>query len=439
MTRGSIRRHILLFTVPIMLSILLQQLYSTIDSIIVGNCVSENALAAVGTCTPPAALFLAIASGLSTGCSIIVSQLFGAKQMDELKKAASTCLLLITGLGVVFSVFAILITRPLFAILLNVDGEILADAVTYFQIYSIGLLFQFIYNIVAGILRSIGDSKASLYFLLLSSVTNIVLDLLFIIVFSFGVAGAAAATVLAQLLSCVICLYYMFHRYEFFRMKRTEFRFDKEMCMLALKLGIPATLQQCVISLGQIVVQRLVNTFDITSGYAAAVRLENFIMIPVFGFNAGLSTFTGQNIGAHEIDRVKQGRKITHLYGLLCCAVLGICSFAFASQLISIFGVSGLSLNAGISYLRFCAPCYLLFCFYMVTNAVLQGAGDVNFTVFNSMSGLVIRCVVAYLLAFFTPLSYHAVWVSVPISWGYSLILSSVRYRREKWLGKAII
>lgn len=439
MTTGPIRKQIILFTIPIMLSILLQQLYNLVDSIIVGNFVSENALASVGTSAPVTALFVAVATGMSTGCSIIISQMFGAKQTDSIKRAVSTALILNGILGLAFTVVALCAGRFIFSTLLNLSDALMGEAMTYFRIYCLGLLFQFIYNIIAAILRSVGDSKASLYFLLASSCTNVALDLVFIICFRWGVMGAALATILSQLLACVLSLAYMHRKYELFRLKLSELRYDKEMGVLALKLGIPAALQQCVVSLGQMAVQRLVNTFDMTSGYAAAVRLENITLIPVFGLNAGMATFTGQNIGAKREDRVSEGLKNTLAIGLLCCAVLGAVTFLFSEELVSLFGVSGFGLTVGAGYTHFCAPCDLIFCAYMIINAVIQGAGDVNFTTFNSMSGLLLRCICAYVMAYLTPIGYAGLWVSVPISWGYSLVLSAFRYRGRKWLTKAVV
>ena len=439
MTTGPIRRQIVLFTIPIMLSILLQQLYNMVDTIIVGNFVGENALASVGTSTPVTALFIAVATGMSTGCSIIISQMFGARQTENIKRAVSTALILNGALGLVFTAVAYAAAGFIFSVMLNLDAALLADAVIYFHIYCLGLLFQFLYNAAAAILRSVGDSKASLYFLLASSVTNIILDLVFILCFRMGVAGAALATVLSQALACVLSLVYMHRKYEFLRLSLSELRFDREMGALALKLGIPVALQQCVVSLGQLAVQRLVNTFGMTSGYTAAIRLENIVLIPVFGLNAGMATFAGQNIGARREDRVSKGLRNTLVIGLACCAVLGMVCVLFAPELVSLFGVSGFGLTVGSGYIRFCAPCYLIFCAYMITNAVLQGTGDVNFTMFNSLSGLAIRCIFAYTLAFFTPLSYTALWISVPISWAYSLVLSIVRYKGRKWLAKAVI
>ena len=254
MTQGAQWRHILLFALPIMAGNLLQQLYNVADSIIVGNFVGQTALSAVGTCAPMTILFIAFAIGMSNGSAVIVAQYFGAQRREELRKAVSTALFLLIGMGLAISVIAILFARTLLAVVMGVPEPALSLAVVYYRLYSVGLVFQFAYNISAAILRAVGDSKATLYFLLVSAGTNVLLDLLFVGVFERGVAGAAAATVIAQALSAVVSVRYMFKKHEVLHLDRTELRFHKEMGLLALKLGIPASLQQCAVSFGYIAV-----------------------------------------------------------------------------------------------------------------------------------------------------------------------------------------
>ena len=207
---------------------------------------------------------------------------------------------------------------------------------------------------------------------------------------------------------------------------------------LAMQFGVPIVIQQCAIYIGQIVVQRLVNSFDMTAGYAAAIRIENIVLIPVFAFNAGMSMFAGQNVGAGEWKRVSEGLKNTLVIGLCVCLALGTMTFIFTTPLIALFGVTKEAMWAGYGYLHFCSFCFLLFCTYMIINGVIQGAGDVNFTTFNSFSGLIIRCVIAYCMAYLWGFEGAGVWLSVPISWGYSLILAVGRYASGKWKEKAI-
>lgn len=440
MTEGVIWKQILLFTLPIMAGQFLQQLYNAVDGIVVGNFVSEQALAAVGTCSPVTMLFIAVALGLSTGCSIMVSQYFGAGRMEELRKAVSTSLILVTAVGLVVSVLGGVVAKWVLVNILAVEAEILADATAYFAIYCVGLVFQFAYNIVAAILRSLGDSKATLYFLLISSVTNIVLDLVFVALFQWGVPGVAVATVLAQALSAVASVIYMFRRYPMLRGGKGEFRFYGDMGKTALKLAVPTTIQQCVVSCGHIAIQRLVNIFGITAAYTAAMRMENFVLIPVFSFNAGLATFTGQNLGANRLDRVKKGHLSTLAIAECTCVVLGLVCYLAAAPLVGLFGLEGESLAQGVEYMRFMSPLFIIFCGYILTSAVLQGAGDVGFTAFNSLTGLVLRCAAAYLMAHFTDYSVYAVvWFSNPINWVYSLILAVVRYLQGKWKTKGIV
>jgi putative MATE family efflux protein len=452
MTEGREWRQIFLFTLPIMAGQFLQQLYYTIDSVIVGRfagntaAMCEAALASVGTCSPLIMLYIGIAMGMSSGCSIMVAQYFGAKRVDELRKAVSTSLILIAALGLFFTVFSIGVSGLLLKYMLKVPASYLPNAVLFFQIYSIGIVFQFIYNIAAAILRALGDSKAMLYFLLISSGLNVILDFLFVPSFGFGwgVAGAALATVLAQATSAAASLVYMFKKYEILRFSKSEFRYHKDMGSLALKLGIPTTLQQCVISMGNMFIQRLINDFDVTYvGLTAAVtadyRVESFALIPIFSFNIGLATFTGQNIGAGKIKRISKGLLSTELMACLICVLISISIFCFAPFLIGLFGVTDFSLQLGIQYLTYTAKFYLVFCIYIVINGVLQGSGDVMFTAGNTLSSLLIRIIAAYVMAYCTPIGYAAAWFSMPIGWFWSLALAFFRYRFGPWRKKALV
>lgn len=440
MTEGKEWKLILFFTLPIIAGNLLQQLYNTVDGIIVGNIVGEDALAAVGTCSPLTMLFIAIAMGLSTGASIAISQFFGARQMEEMRKSVSTALIMLTGLSLIFVVFGVVGARWLLDFVLNVQPYLLDDATTYFRIYAIGLIFQFVYNTVAAILRSLGDSKATLIFLLISSVANVVLDLFAVVVLGWGVAGVAIATVVAQALSCVISVLYMFRAHAVLHFGKGEFVYDKEKAGLILKLGIPATAQQCVVSFGHIFIQRVINAFEITAAYTACMRIENFIMAPIQGFFLGLSTFTGQNLGAKKMDRVKQGLKGTLVMATIFVVIIGAVIFALAPHLIALFGVEdAYNLQVGTTYLRWVAVGFILFSWYFSFNGVLQGAGDVGFTFFNSLTGLALKVIFTYVGAFLTPAGIACLWWFQVASWLYSLILSAVRYQIGPWKKKGVV
>ncbi len=439
MTEGKEWKLILLFTLPLMAGNLLQQLYNTVDGIIVGNFVSENALASVGTCSSLTMLFVALAIGMSNGAAVIVAQLFGANQMSELRKTISTALILFFGMGLVFSALGVLLSRWLLQSVLTVQDYLLDGALLYFRIYSLGLIFQFLYNIVAAILRSIGDSRATLYFLFISSVCNILLDLLTVLVFGWGIMGVAVATVFSQAVSAAVSLVYMFRIYPTLRFTRKELRFDGKTCAIIMKMGIPTTLQQCVISFGHMAIQRVINSFDITAGYTAAARIESFVIIPAQGFMMGMATFTGQNLGAGKLDRISRGVKSNLIMGLVIDALVIAVVVPLAPALIGLFGVVGSSAAVAVRYLRYCSCALALFTAYFCINGVLQGSGDVGFTAFNTISGLAMKIVFVYICAYLTPLGVASIWYGNILSWLYSLILSSLRYRFGPWRSKGII
>ena len=439
MTTGEILPEILLFTLPIIAGYFLQQLYNTVDGIVVGQFIGESALASVGTCAPVTVFYVAFAMGMSTGGSIIVAQYFGAGKFTELRKAVSTALILIFGLGLFFSVFGGVLVNPLLKSVLAVPADQLPDATAYLQIYCYGLVFQFIYNIVAAILRAFGDSKATLIFLLVSSAVNIVLDLMFIVAFGMGVKGAALATIIAQAISAVVSIIYMFAKYEKLRFTRETLTFDGSMCLLILRLGIPTTIQQCVVSCGNIALQRLVNTFgvDFMSGYTAGTRLESYLVLPALSFQVGMSTFTGQNIGAGKLDRIVEGLHKVMKTTALSTAVLSIIAITFATQLVGIFGVEGEALSMGMTYLRLIAPFFIIFSLYQAYVGLLQGSGDVSFCAFCTLSSLALRVIFSYALAG-TFLSYRVLCFSSAVGWTYVFILCIWRYRQNKWKQKAV-
>lgn len=443
LTKGTPWKLIALFALPIMAGNFLQQLYNTADSVIVGNLISQHALSAVGTCAPLTMLFTALAIGFSTGAGIIVAQYYGAQQREDMRRSTTTAILFVLALGLLMSILGVAFARPILKHFLGVPAEngVLDMAVTYFQFYAIGLFFQFGYNIFASILRSIGDSRATLYFLLVSSVLNIGLDILFVAAFHWGVAGAAIATSISQLGSCVAGYLYMTRKYEVFRFKFSEFRFHKDMCRLILNVGIPAALQQCVVSCGHILVQRLINSYggDMIAALTASQRVEQYILVPILAFQSGMSMYAGQNIGAGEVSRVKLGLRQTIVLSFLSCVVLSSLTVIFAPQLVTIFGVSGQAYAYGCEYLRSIAPCFLVFSVYMIMLGMLQGTGDVRVAMICTFIALGVRVVASYGLAWFTPMGYRAIWWAMAIGWGMAAVVAFARYFSGRWQDKAVI
>lgn len=443
MTSGKEWKHLLVFSLPLMAGNALQQLYNTVDGIIVGNFVGDIALAAVGACAPMTMLFVMLAIGMSAGSSVVIAQYFGAGKTAEMRRAVSTSIILLLVMGAVLSVVGVVVARPFLVHILSVSEPYIEYAADYFAIYAVGLVFQFAYNIFAAILRALGDPKATLYFLLISSVTNLVLDLLFVVAFRWEVAGAAIATVISQLVSAVAAVIYMMRRHEVLRFRRGEFRFHPASAKLTLRIAVPNTLQQTIVSCGNLALQRIINDYGavymgLMSGTTAAMRLESFIMIPIFSFNVALATFTGQNIGAGKPERVRAGRRANLVMSLLVTVVVDVVVLLLRTQLVGLFGVSDAGMGYGVTYLMILCPSLIIFCMQIVNGGVLQGSGDIGYMAFVTLSSFVIRCIIAYTLAYGTPLEYLAVWLSQPVGWLYGLVMYWLRYRGGKWEQKGI-
>ena len=442
MTEGAEWKHILLFSLPIMAGNILQQLYNTVDGIVVGNFVSQNALAAAGTSGTLAFLFLAFSIGFGNGAGIMIAQLFGARQFDELKSAVSTALILLMGMGAAVSLFGCTCARFLLHRLMNVaEGEVLDLAVRYFSIYALGFILQFLYNAVAAILRAVGDSQATLYFLLVSSVINIGLDLLFVIVFHWGVAGAAIATVLSQLGSAAVSVVYMFKKYAIFRFGKGEFVFRRDKCRLCLRLGVPNTIQQSIVSFGNIFIQRLVNSFGeaAMAAFTVGVRMEGYLFVPAVGLSVGVSNFTAQNVGAGRFDRVKRGVRASVVIVLTFAITLEILSYVFAAPISSLFGVEGEAMSLSVSYVRFLAFFFWMFAIYICFSGMLQGSGDVMFAMLGSLISLAIRVIVSYALVYTFHFDFSAIWKAMPVGWVFCLAMVLIRYYTGGWKEKGVV
>jgi len=440
MTIGKEWKHILLFTLPIILGNFLQQLYNVIDGIIVGNFVGESAFAGVTTSGPLVLLYLALAFGLSVGVSTTVSQYFGAGKEKELPIAIDTALLLLGGCGLIFTILGVILSPVLLEHLLSVPGDILPYAVLYMQIYSAGLFFQFIYNSIAAILRGFGDSKAILYFLLVSTILSAALTFVFVLVIRWGVAGAAFSTVLAQGVCAVISYIYLRKRYPY---EKDGKHWDGKLALTMTKLGIPIALQMSLISVGNGAMHRLVNSFGVTSpdvvpAYGAAIRLDSIVFVPMSGFQAGLASFTGQNLGAGKLDRVHRGLRYATFMSVACTILISLTYFIFAQQIVALFGLSEGAIAIGVEIVRYFALVFWILCINMMFSGVLQGAGDTFIISMASLTALSIRVTTGYLAAHFGLLGYSAAWLPVPLGWVFWGIIIYIRFFSGKWLSKAV-
>lgn len=435
MTQGTPWKHILLFSLPVLAGSLLQQLYNTVDTIVVGRFAGEEALSAVGTTGSFAFLFLALATGFSAGNGVVVAQHFGAGDEKQVRANASAGVFFLMILGVISAIAGILVARPAYIYLVNVPEEILDMTVLYFRIYAVGLIFQFGYNIFAAILRAVGDSAATLYFLLISSVMNIGLDVLFVAGFHWGVAGAAIATVISQAASFVAAYIYMYKRYPVFRFGLNEYRGDGELIGKTVTVGFPISLQLIIVSFGLTFIQRAVNGFGqtMTASYTVGQRIEMYINLPCNAFQTALATYTGQNIGAKRTDRVKDGAKQTIVISFLMTIVISALIWIFAGNIISLFGLSEQAAEYCQAHLQAIALINIVLSLYIPLFGVFQGTGHSAFPMVVACGALGMRVLVTYLFRYSPFLGYTIVWWNGIFGFGMGFLITWIFYLSGRW------
>ena len=440
LTQGKPLPLLFFFSLPMVAGNLFQQLYNMVDTAVVGKFVGEDAVAAVGSSFPIVFLSVAVASGLSMGCNVVVSQLFGAKRIHEMKSTISTALISLGVLGLIIMLLGTLLAGPLLE-LLGTDADIMADSRTYLQIYFGGALFLFVYNTLNGIYNALGDSRTTLIFLMISSMTNIVLDLLFVIQFNMGVAGVAWATLISQGLCAVASLVVLLRR-----MRKMENEPEKVgvkvplFHMTAVKriaqIGLPSMFQQSMVSISMMLMQGLVNSYGkvLVAGYTAATKIDTLAMLPNMNFSNAMSSYTAQNIGAGRYDRVKEGLKACLLMVVIFSLLITLIIFLFGNQLLSLFldpGDTSGALGYGLNYMHTVSLFYILMGLLFVPNGLLRGARDMGAFTLSSMSNLFSRVAIAYLLAHF--MDESAIWWSIPAGWAIGAVVALLRIRSGKW------
>jgi putative MATE family efflux protein len=441
MLTGDPFRSILIFMLPMLIGNVFQQLYNMVDSFVVGKFVGEAALAAVSSAFPVVFLIIAIVIGITMGCSTVISQLYGAKRYGEMRKALSTALIALLVVAVVLSLLGVLFSGALLDFM-NTDPAVVDSANQYLVILFMGLLATFSYNGLAAAFRAIGDSKTPLYFLIIASVLNIVLDLLFVIGFGMGVAGAAIATIISQGVSGLLCLLYIWKFVPVLRFSKEEFVFEADVFTTMFKLAIPATIQQMIVSFGMIAIQSLINSYGVAviAGYGAATKIETFVIMPMLNITIALGIYSAQNIGAGQYDRVHQGYNACMWMAISFGAFMTVMASLFGEQAVGLFFDPQKSVEAisvGVSYIKVVSAFYFLFGVMLTANGVLRGAGDMSVFMLSTMTNLAIRVIAAYTLA--TWIGQSAVWWSVPIGWGSGAVLANARYFSGKWKTKRVI
>ena len=361
MTEGSIWKSILLFSVPLILGNLLQQLYNTADSIIVGNFLGSNALAAVGSSGSPIYLLIGFSQGVAVGAGVVVSQYLGAKDKKETRIAVHTSLAIAVILGLILTVGGIAVSRSLL-VWMNTPEEVLGDAVTYMKLYFGGVLFSVVYNMAAGILNAAGNSRRSVIYLACASITNIILDLVLIAGLKMGVAGAAIATDISQLVSCVLSLRFLMKVDADYKVELSAIRPDKRMTSRIIRIGLPTGIQNMVISFSNVLVQSSVNSYGAAAmaGFAAYMKIDGFNILPVTSFSMAATTFVGQNYGAGNLKRVKNGMWVTLGMGVLYTLCTGALLLAFQDPIMHLFTSDETVVAFGCSAMHYFCPFYFL-------------------------------------------------------------------------------
>lgn len=422
------------FCLPLFGSIIFQQLYNIADSFVAGKFVSEDALAAVGNSYEITLIFIAFAFGCNIGCSVITAQLFGAKNYKEMKTAVYTTLIAGGVLCVVLMAVGVIFCTDLLR-LINTPNNVLADSKLYLDIYILGLPFVFYYNIATGIFSALGDSKTPFIFLACSSLSNIGMDILFVAAFKMGVAGVAWATFICQGISCILAVIVVFNRFSKIKTDEKSDVFSWKLFRKISVVAIPSILQQSFISVGNIVIQGIINYFGsaVMAGYSASIKLNNLVITSLTTLGNGISNFTAQNLGAQKPKRVKEGFKAgIKLVWMLCIPLTIIYVFA-GKYLLYIFldNPSGTAMDVGIEILRILAPFYIVVSAKLVADGVLRGAEMMNKFIIATFTDLILRVVFAKALSI--PFGTTGIWLAWPIGWSVATVLSVMFYRTGIW------
>ena len=443
MITGKPARTLIAFVLPMILGNLFQQFYSLADSIIVGRTLGQDALAAVGSTAAIVMVYVAIANGLAIGCSVVISQLFGSGDYVKMKTSFNTAFMTFIGL----SVLALIIgfsTGNAIVSLTGIPENIVADAKSYYYIYALGFPGLFFYNVSNSGFNALGKSRMPLFFLIISSVLNIGLDLLFILVFHWGVAGAAIATTISQYLAAIVAFISLLHYIKkHFKTEQKPKLFDSRILKTIAKVGVPSMITSSVVSIGFVALQSLVNSFgtDAMAAYAAAVKIDGIAIVPMVQIGNATSTFTAQNIGAGQVERVPKGYHVSILMNAVICAVFGVVLFFLGGAFVGLFMDAETSANAiriGSEYLRIVGSFYFVMGIMNATSGVLRGAGDATFAMISTLCNFLSRVAFSYIFVAITG-NINMIWWSNLVGWGIGFLISYIRYRGGKWKKKSLV
>lgn len=446
MTEGRPWEKILIFTFPMLLGNIAQQLYNTVDSVVVGKYVGDNALAAVGSASPILNLLLVLFIGISVGAGIMVSQYFGAKRREELSVTIGNCITLTAIASVFIMIVGTLLARPLLE-LLNTPESIIDWCASYLQILFIGIAGMAYYNILCGVLRGLGDSISALLYLVVASILNIVLDLLFVAKFNMGVAGVALATAIAQAISAILCVIKLMRMTAFFDFSPKYFKLKKQISLSVVRLGLPSGVTQAIMSMAMLLVQSLTNSFgeQLIAANVIIMRVDGFAMLPNMSFGTAMTTYAGQNVGAGKYDRVSKGAKQGTIMAVGISTMITVTILMFGRYLMGIFTDTPELVSLSMNMMRILAVGYIAMAVTQSLSGVMRGAGDTVTPMWISIvQTIVIRVPLAYSLVYLTKSELYpdgrkeCIFLSLVISWILGSILTSIFYAKGKWKKAAL-
>ncbi len=435
MTEGNVKKLILQFAVPIFFSQLFQQLYNTADSLIVGRFLGKGPLAAVSSSGPLIFLLVSFFTGTAAGAGVVISRYFGAKDEDRVSRAVHTNIAFGLAAGLVVTLVGVIFT-PTILKLMKTDPSVLPDSIAYFRYYFLGVLANVMYNIFTSIMNAVGDSRRPMVYLICSSVLNILLDLLFIGVFRMGVAWAAIATTISQLVSALLCLKRLLKKGTVYQVSFSKVRFHKDMLREILKYGLPTGVQNSVIGLANVILQSNINSFgeDAMAGYGSYVKLEGFAFLPITCFSMAMTTFIGQNLGAGKYGRAKEGARFGIVMALVLAETIGVIMFLAVPQLIKMFNADPEVVRLGTKQGRTEALFYFLLAFSHIIAGICRGAGK---AVVPMVIMLSVWCV--FRIAYITAMMHFVhdiglIYWAYPLTWGISSVIYLIYYLKSDWV-----
>ena len=441
MTQGNVAHHLVMFALPLLAGNIFQQFYNTVDTWVVGNFVSNEAFSAVGTVTPIVNMLIGSFMGLASGAGVVISQYYGAKQMERVKQAVHTSLVMTLVLGVIMTAAGILLT-PFLLGLMKTPADVFQEATAYLTIYFSGVMGLMLYNMGAGILRAVGDSKRPFYFLVAAAVLNIGLDLLLVIVFHMGVEGVAYATIISQGVSALLTLLLLVRTSSCVKLDWRALRATPFILKQIARVGIPAALQMAITAFSNVFVQSYINFFqaDCMSGWTAYTKIDQIMFLPMQSLALAATTFVGQNLGTGQLDRAKEGTRTAFCLSLGITVALSVVTFCAAPALVAFFNDKPEVVSYGTLFLRALGPCYVLCCVNQIYAGALRGAGKSQVPMYIMLfSFVVFRQIYLYVTANFISNTVLPIAMSYPAGWLMCSVVTLVYYHRVGLGGNRLV